>query len=215
MTTDTPRPYHHGALEEALVEHALAHVRAAGFESFSVRQAAREIGVSPGAAYRHFRTREELVGAVARRADRMLAAELAAARRPGASAAEDVLGIGLAYIGFARAEPQLFKLMFASPLDAAAAGSCGEPCGEAPAGATDETAFGQLQDTVRRFLIEEKGLVETSGAEGAARLARHCDFLWAVAHGIASLEAMTGWRRDAADLRALLEMGLGALGAQG
>ena len=46
--------YHHGDLRNALVAAALKLVARHGVEGFSLRKAARAVGVSPAAAYRHF-----------------------------------------------------------------------------------------------------------------------------------------------------------------
>ncbi len=59
------RPYHHGDLRRALVAAALALVRSRGPEGFALREAARRVGVSQTAPYRHFATREALLAAVA------------------------------------------------------------------------------------------------------------------------------------------------------
>ena len=80
MTTQTPtRPYHHGDLRNALVLAATELAAVQGPDGVVLREAARRIGVSPSAAYRHFPSREGLlavVGSQARQAlaDRMLAA---------------------------------------------------------------------------------------------------------------------------------------------
>src|SRR5512144_3334234 len=56
--------YHHGDLRNALLETALRLVSERGAEGFSLREAARAVGVSPGAAYRHFADKAALLGAL-------------------------------------------------------------------------------------------------------------------------------------------------------
>ena len=46
--------YHHGDLRNALLAAALKLVSKHGVEGFSLREAARVVGVSAAAAYRHF-----------------------------------------------------------------------------------------------------------------------------------------------------------------
>ena len=65
---DMPRPrapYHHGDLRNALVAAAAQMVERDGEERFSLREAARSVGVTANAAYRHFADRSALLTAVA------------------------------------------------------------------------------------------------------------------------------------------------------
>ena len=58
------RPYHHGDLHEALVIAGVEAARDAGPSAISIRLLAKEVGVSPTAAYRHFPSLEHLTAAV-------------------------------------------------------------------------------------------------------------------------------------------------------
>jgi len=60
-----PKPYHHGDLRRVLIDAALKLVGEGGADAVSVREAARRAGVSPGAPFRHFPSREALMSAVA------------------------------------------------------------------------------------------------------------------------------------------------------
>jgi len=60
------RGYHHGDLREALIRGALELIAEKGPAGFTVAEAARSAGVSPGAPYRHFRDRDDLMADVAR-----------------------------------------------------------------------------------------------------------------------------------------------------
>ena len=73
------RGYHHGNLREALVEAALTLIAEKGPAGFTIAEAARLAGVSPGAPYRHFRDAEALLAEVALRGFERFAAVLAAA----------------------------------------------------------------------------------------------------------------------------------------
>src|ERR1035437_9150796 len=61
----TERPYHHGSLRTALLAHAERTVRERGVQDLSLRELAREIGVSHGAPRRHFPDRQALLDALA------------------------------------------------------------------------------------------------------------------------------------------------------
>src|SRR6201989_1174242 len=77
------RGYHHGNLREALVEAALALIGEKGPAGFTIAEAARLAGVSPGAPYRHFRDAEALLAEVAVRGFDRFAVLLAAAWNDG------------------------------------------------------------------------------------------------------------------------------------
>jgi AcrR family transcriptional regulator len=73
------RAYHHGDLRAELVRTAQEIIGEVGVAQFSVAEAARRIGVSPGAPSRHFASRDDLLAAVGaevagRLADRFRAA---------------------------------------------------------------------------------------------------------------------------------------------
>src|SRR6187431_3001491 len=68
MTTTERAPYHHGDLRNALVGQATDLARSGGPDAVVLREAARRVGVSPSAAYRHFPSLEALMAAVSSRA---------------------------------------------------------------------------------------------------------------------------------------------------
>src|SRR3954466_1924209 len=107
------RGYHHGNLREALVEAALELVAAKGPAGFTIAEAARLAGVSPGAPYRHFRDAAALLAEVALRGFERFAVALTAAwddGRPDPLRAFEALG--RAYLAFARQEPAYYAAMF-------------------------------------------------------------------------------------------------------
>ena len=59
------RPYHHGNLRTAVLTQAELTVRERGVEALSLRELAREVGVSHGAPRRHFADRQALLDALA------------------------------------------------------------------------------------------------------------------------------------------------------
>src|SRR5260221_12228082 len=71
-----PNPYHHGDLRRVLIDAALQLVGEGGADAVSVREAARRAGVSPGAPFRHFSSRDALMNAVADEAQRRFRAEI-------------------------------------------------------------------------------------------------------------------------------------------
>lgn len=97
--------YHHGDLRAAVLSAAWKMVEKEGVEGLSVREAARRAGVSHNAPYRHFASREALLAAlVAEGFDQL---KTAMENRAGRE-------LGEAYVAFALAHPQRFRLMFSS-----------------------------------------------------------------------------------------------------
>ena len=116
------RPYHHGNLREALLKQAVLTVREDGVDALSLRELAREVGVSHAAPRRHFADRQALLNALAQAGFERLGRELG-----GASAARDehdefearLQRCAHAYIGFATRDVALLELMFAGKHDEA------------------------------------------------------------------------------------------------
>jgi len=111
------RAYHHGDLAAALAAEALAEVRVNGANDVSLRTIAHTVGVSPSAAYHHFPDKAALLSQVAAAGQELLdeALRQAVATVPAqdpASAVARLAAVGRAYVGYASAEPHLFRLMF-------------------------------------------------------------------------------------------------------
>jgi AcrR family transcriptional regulator len=176
--TQPREAYHHGDLRNALVESAGRLIEAGGLGAFSLREAAREVGVSANAAYRHFEDKSALVTAVAaegfaRLAERMQRAMNGAPGRKGSAplSIARFKAVGRAYVEFAAAQPELFRVMF---------GEGGADCraAEAPEG-TAETPWTLLGGALDALVAD--GLLSAERREGAELKA------WAVVHGLAAL----------------------------
>jgi AcrR family transcriptional regulator len=109
------RSYHHGQLRPALLAAAERSLREHGVGQLSLRELAREIGVSHAAPRRHFPDRQALLDALAEMGFQRLDTRLRAAL---AGAGEDfpsrVRATVAAYIRFATEDAALLQLMFAS-----------------------------------------------------------------------------------------------------
>src|SRR5437899_1233269 len=107
------RPYHHGDLHRALVDAAFELVGEGGVEGLSVREAARRAGVSPGAPFRHFESRDALLAAVAEEAQRRFRAEIdrALAKAPAHDPLQRFRCLGLAYLNWAMRNPTHFEVI--------------------------------------------------------------------------------------------------------
>lgn len=115
------QPYHHGDLRRALVAAARALLEESGPEALSLRDVARRVGVSHNAPYRHFPTKQALLAAVAAEGFAALSARMAAApAAPGLGAPPGLAAGFRCYLGFAREQPGLFRLMFDGAVETSA-----------------------------------------------------------------------------------------------
>lgn len=109
------RPYHHGDLRTAMLTAAETVLDRDGLDALTLRAAAREAGVSHAAPVHHFGDLSGLLSSLAASGfTRFRAHLLAAADAVGADPQARLTALCTAYIGFARAFPGLFQLMFRS-----------------------------------------------------------------------------------------------------
>src|SRR5262245_4715846 len=100
------KAYHHGDLRAALLQAGGNLLEKEGLDALSLREVARRAGVSHNAPYRHFPDRDRLLAALAEEGFAELGRTLAEAGKRGPRER------GEAYVGFALAHPQRFRLMF-------------------------------------------------------------------------------------------------------
>lgn len=149
--------YHHGDLRNALVEAALALLRAG--KELSLRGAAIRAGVSHAAPYAHFRDKDALLAAIAASGYRLFAARLERASGSEHDLRAKKRALARAYVAFATTEPELFRLMFGP-----------QKLQSAELEEASTTAFKALSTTV------------PGSSPGLGALAA-----WSLAHGLASL----------------------------
>ena len=108
--TTSARTYHHGNLRAALL--AAAEAALADGADLSMRELAREVGVSHAAPRRHFADKQALLDALAEDGFRRLGEQLREATT-GRDFPERMLGFARAYVAFAVDHAALLELMFA------------------------------------------------------------------------------------------------------
>lgn len=107
------RRYHHGDLRSALLERAEATVRVTGVDALSLRELAREIGVSHAAPRRHFRDKGALLDALAIAGFARLEATLrTAVAEPAPTFRDRLVRAAVSYVRFAVDNAALLDLMF-------------------------------------------------------------------------------------------------------
>jgi AcrR family transcriptional regulator len=114
------KPYHHGALRQALIDEAFKALETGGLDGLSLRSLAAKAGVSKTAPYRHFAGKRELLVALAAEGFRILADALEGALSVasggfGSHPTESIQSLFRAYLQFAGTRPALYRLML-SPL---------------------------------------------------------------------------------------------------
>jgi AcrR family transcriptional regulator len=175
-TTTRRATYHHGDLKNALIEAALTLIGESGAESFTLREAARRLGVNHRAVYRHFADKATLLAALAEQGFAALteSGQKELARWPEDQVEERLLGMARVYVKFAIARPGHFRVMFGRRLN---------EDGRFPALEAEVTrAFRLLEAEVQRAL--------------ALRVFKEQDVrdatltLWSSMHGFASLVMM-------------------------
>lgn len=183
-------PYHHGDLRNALVAAAARMVELGGQEQFSLREAARSVGVTANAAYRHFADKSALLTAVAASGFEELSRRMIAAMSRRGRTAHDsatatgrLRAVGRAYVELALEQPEIFRLMFGPSGLSCLDGGASRIHGPTPA----ELLGGVLDDLVA------EGRMSTERRAGAELRA------WSAVHGFASLvlEGRTGLQTKA------------------
>ena len=170
-------PYHHGDLRNALVDAGLVLIEQVGVEAFSLREVARDVGVSANAAYRHFEDKAALLTGIAvsgfERLSSGMQEAMLTARPRGAVKSRAVARFNAAaraYVDLAHEHPQLYGLMF---------GSAGRAC-LAAEGALVGPSPGALLGRVLDELVEEKAMSKNHREGAEVRV-------WSAVHGFASL----------------------------
>lgn len=194
--------YHHGDLRNALIEAGKDLAATGGPEAVTVRAAAKAVGVTPTAAYRHFASHADLVDAVKATALARLAEVMGAAMAevsgpdPVTTATMRLKATGEAYLKFAIEDAGSFMVAFNRGLDH-------EP-DVAGFLANSDTAFRQLTES-----LDE--LVRVGYLSPEARV--NAEFVaWSVVHGLANLTLFGPLSAmSAADHEALVDKSLCAI----
>ncbi|MBQ1089304.1 TetR/AcrR family transcriptional regulator [Streptomyces sp. B93] len=111
------RPYHHGDLRAALLAAAESTLREKGAGSLSLRELAREVGVSHAAPGRHFKDKQALLNALALAGWERLGQTLETVDDPALPLEPRLTALARAYLGFAVDNAELLELMYARKHD--------------------------------------------------------------------------------------------------
>jgi AcrR family transcriptional regulator len=172
------RPYHHGDLRRALLDAALQLVAERGTPDFTLREVARQAGVSHNAPYNHFADKADLVVALTIEGFQKLEVALRSTYEQSAGTPlERTLAISGAYLRFALDHPAAFSLMFRPELRQSSHN--GRDCNE-PVESAASAAFQILLDGL--VASQRAGLLRTDLSVEMLALT-----LWSTMHGLTLL----------------------------
>jgi AcrR family transcriptional regulator len=107
------RPYHHGDLRSTLLAGAERTLREKGAGALSLRELAREAGVSHAAPGRHFKDKQALLHALALSGYERLGRALEGADDPALPLERRLAALARAYLAFSIDNAELLELMYA------------------------------------------------------------------------------------------------------
>jgi len=180
MAELTPRERRHQKTKQAILQAAREIISEKGVAGLSLREVADRIDYSPAGLYEYFNSKDEIIAAVSEEGFERLSAYLN--RVPtDLSPAKRLLELGVAYIDFARHNPEHFMLIFTwlPPKKILLIGSV-----------DSDTPYGILRQAVEAFMQAEG--ISLPGGRTVDDLAY---ILWAHVHGMAMLQ-QTVFRHD-------------------
>jgi AcrR family transcriptional regulator len=155
---------------DQLVSAAASLLERDGAEGLTMRELARQLGVSAPSLYFHVESRDDLFRELTERGLAELGARLDAAGASGGSSGERLHALAAAYIAFAEASPQLFALVF---------GPCTPE--RQPEAALSERSAGAVLDLAAEMVGEERALFFSEA-------------LWSMVHGYTLLRLANQFR---------------------
>ena len=157
-------------LRDSCVAAAREVIARAGIENLSLRDVARQLGVSHQAPYKHYPSRDHLLAEVMRRCFQQFGAHLDA-RQHFDDPHRDLESLGRQYLSYAKQHSLEYQLMFGTPWPATA---------EHPDLLRDSTrAFDILREVLRR--------IHGSSAKRRELVDLDAMFTWSTMHGLASV----------------------------
>lgn len=183
--------YHHGDLKNALIKSGVEILAKEGIGKLSLRKVARKAGVSHTAPYSHFSDKQSLIAAISTEGFQRLSKALDSAIKSHKDNPQKQLIEGAqAYVKFALANKDIFKIMFSSAL---------EKEKEYPAFVeVSQKTFQQVVDIVRA--CQEAGIIKFGEADVIAVI------IWGQVHGVITLALESQIPHTVLEKKSLQEM---------
>lgn len=109
--------YHHGNLRQNLISEGLKMLNREGVAGFSLRKLAQRLKVSHTAPYRHFSSKEELLREIVIESSQKFHQALAGAVTDEMDGEERLIQLGIGYVRFYLANPEVLSLFTLLPSD--------------------------------------------------------------------------------------------------
>jgi AcrR family transcriptional regulator len=168
----TTKAYHHGDLRQSLIEATLVLLQTKDVKSLSLREVARQAGVSHTAPYRHFADKADLLATVAQEGFVAFGQALqAAVEQNQARPIDSLIALGEAYIHFALEHPAHFRVMFS----------------HFPTGLAPDSPLSAIADGTFDILVKVIASGQTAGVIQPGDPVEMAIGRWALVHGLAML----------------------------
>jgi AcrR family transcriptional regulator len=169
VTARKKQAYHHGDLRGALIRTALVLIEEHGVKGLALSDAAKLVGVSVAAPYRHFKDKEALLAEIAAEGFVLFRDALArAAASCPANKSKRLVELGVAYVEFAVEHPSHFRVMWE--------------------GAVPKDKYPKVQQAAyEAYLILERAVIELIPRSSLERQQALIAAAWSVVHGYAAL----------------------------
>ena len=176
MPKPNPRERRHARTRQEILDAALQLVVKKGADKLSLREIARKVDYSPAGLYEYFGSKEEIIDALCIEGNQRLTNALLAISSD-LPFADYLIAGGVAYVRFAKENPEFFALMF-TRLQAVPDAF---PISESMLHPDD--SFTIVYKAIQKGI--EEGVIEPQDHLGIMELAYSA---WATAHGLAMLE---------------------------
>lgn len=173
------KAYHHGNLENELVEAGLLLIHEEGRGNFSLRKLAKKIGVSPTACYNHFATVEDLLNAMKAYVTNKFCDILSAAANE-EDMAYLLINMGKAYVQFFARNPHYFSFIYENESTSISL--------------TEEDFTGDFEP----FCIFKEYAIKCMDFNHVKKESYHDNLIimWAAVHGLVAMANMPGFHYD-------------------
>lgn len=109
------KPYHHGNLEETLIETGIALIDKEGIKNFSLRKVAAACGVSHAAPYKHFADKDVLLQSMWQHVIEKFSDRLEMALKDNANNPKKMILLAQAYLHFFIENPHYYRFLLTQP----------------------------------------------------------------------------------------------------
>jgi len=166
------KKYHHGDLKNALIEAGIEILAKDGLGALSLREVARQAGVSHTAPYAHYADKQALIAAIATAGYEKLHARLADVfQQYQDNPAQQLVEAGWAYLEFAFDEPDHFKITFSGVVEKE----------------KDYPAFVEISQKSFKLVVKIIEACQQTGVLPAGSSDLLAVSVWSLLHGLASL----------------------------